>query len=192
MWMRNTIVGSVIGVVAIVGLLSFLLVHVSGDDSEKRAVLPNTQQASVSAEEIDRPDCPAVNLGGMELECLGGEIQPAQPQVTVVSLWAWWCEPCRAELPLFDQFAAAHPEYNVVGVHADQAAANGAKLLDDLDVAMPSYQDDSNSFAGNLGLPGVVPITVVFSSDGVMLGFIPKAFESVDELEAAVAEVVAA
>lgn len=188
--MRKTIIASAIGVLAIVGLLSFFLVNFGGEKTPRRAVLPTSIPAQPAAEQTDRPDCPAVNLAGVELDCLGGEIQPAQQQVTVVNLWAWWCEPCRTELPLFDQLAAAQPEYNVVGVHADKASSNGAKLLDDLQVTLPSYQDDSNAFAGTLGLPGVVPITVVLSSEGEMLGFVPQAFEDYHELEQAVAGVV--
>lgn len=190
--MRKTIIASVVGVLAILGLLSFFLVNASGEKTPRRAVLPTSLQTQPEAKQPQRPDCPAVNLAGVDLDCLGGEVQPAKQQVTVVNLWAWWCEPCRDELPLFDQLAAAHAEYNVVGVHADKASANGAKLLDDLQVTLPSYQDDSNAFAGTLGLPGVVPITVVLSGEGEMLGFVPQAFEDYHELEQAVAEVVGA
>ncbi|WP_367881621.1 TlpA family protein disulfide reductase [Corynebacterium sp. P3-F1] len=123
-----------------------------------------------------RPDCPGQTVGGVELPCLGGGDSGAQnngadhkgadrvgaDRITVANVWAWWCEPCRAELPALDEFAREHPEYTVVGVHADTNAANGAALLNDLGMELPSYQDSSNAFAGTLGLPGVVPVTVVF------------------------------
>lgn len=37
-----------------------------------------------------------------------------------------------------------------------------ATALTDLGIDLPSCRDDNNAFAGTLGLPGVVPITVVF------------------------------
>jgi len=148
-------------------------------------------ETSTSVEPVaSRPDCPGDEVGGVALGCLGGDVAaPPAGGVTVVNVWAWWCAPCREELPVVAQFAARHPDYTVVGVHADRSAVKGAALLADLGVETPSYQDDDNRFAGTLGLPGVIPITVVFR-DGVKVASFPQAFRSVDELDRAVAEVV--
>ena len=139
----------------------------------------------------ERPDCPATGAGGVELDCLGGENAPvASSGITVVNVWAWWCGPCRDELPYFDDFAAAHPEYTVVGVHADRNPGNGAAMLDELGISLASYQDLDNTFAGTLGLPGVIPLTVVFDGEEQVALF-PRTFASTAELEAVVAEAVA-
>lgn len=172
-------------------------------DTDDTAAEPTTQTSEPAqpapddAEVPPRPDCAATGVAGVELPCLGGETgaagateQPAGTQASVVNLWAWWCGPCRDELPIFDEFAAAHPEYDVVGVHADAYPANGAAMLEDLEVSLPSYQDSDNLFAGTLGLPGVVPITVIVI-EGEQVAMYPQPFESVAELEQAVAEAVA-
>ncbi|MGD7002159.1 thioredoxin domain-containing protein [Corynebacterium halotolerans] len=145
----------------------------------------------------DRPDCRASGVAGVDLPCLGGgngataaDTQPAGTEASVVNLWAWWCGPCRDELPILEEFADAHPEYDVVGVHADAHPDNGIALLEDLDVALPSYQDNDNLFAGTLGLPAVVPITLVVV-DGEQVAMFPQPFKTVAELEAAVSEAVA-
>lgn len=134
-----------------------------------------------------RPDCPSDGVGSVTLPCLGGENGDADVDAgaTVVNVWAWWCGPCRDELPVFEEFAERNPAYTVVGVHADPNAANGAAFLNDLDLSLASYQDDDNLFAGTLGLPNVVPITVVFD-DGEQVGMFPTPFDSVEQLEAAV------
>lgn len=125
-------------------------------------------------------------LAGVNLACLGdgaGKAASASDAgVTVVNVWAWWCGPCREELPLMDQVAREHPEWNVVGVHADKDAQRGEALLQELDVDMFSYQDFDNSFAGNLALPNVIPVTVVMK-DGKVTGSIIKAMHSVEEIE---------
>lgn len=139
---------------------------------------------------VDRPDCPSTGAGGVALDCLGGENSETPAEgITVVNVWAWWCGPCRDELPYFDEFAATHPEYTVVGVHADANPGNGAAMLEELGIGLASYQDLDNTFAGTLGLPGVIPITVVF--DGTeQVAMFPKTFESSRELADAVAEAV--
>ena len=76
-----------------------------------------------------------------------------------------------------------------MGVHADANAANGAALLDDLGVDLPSYQDENGTFAGELGLPNVIPITVVVRDGKVEKKFV-KPFTSADELEQAIDEVL--
>lgn len=137
-----------------------------------------------------RPDCPTVAIGPI-LPCLGGTTKESPKKPTVVNVWAWWCGPCRTELPLIDALATNHPEWNVIGVHADTNGANGAALLNDLGVQLPSLQDDSNTFAGTHALPGVVPITVVFDENGTMKKSFPAVFSSEAELERSVAEALA-
>lgn len=146
----------------------------------------------VAAKEGSRPECASTSVGGVELPCMGAQAAsdatPAE-QITVVSVWAWWCEPCREELPALNEFAHAHPEYRVVGVHADKNEAAGAALLDELNVDLPSYQDGSNTFAGTHGLPPVVPVMAVFRGDE-QVGVFPTPFTSADEIAQAVEGVV--
>lgn len=143
----------------------------------------------------ERPDCPAGPVAGVELPCLGGETMDGSAAgakttdegVSIVNIWAWWCEPCREELPYLEQVAQSHPEWNVVGVHADRNAGNGAAFLNDIDVNLPSYQDDSNLFAGTLALPGVIPITLLVVDGEVTERFI-QPFTSAAEIETSITE----
>ena len=185
----TVIIGVVLTVAVVAGAFVMLrTVNDPGPENGAQAAEdagPLTTDALLS-EVGDRPDCPATGAGGVALDCLGGENGPAATEgITVANVWAWWCGPCRDELPYFDEFAAAHPEYTVVGVHADRNPGNGAAMLDELGISLPSYQDLDNTFAGTLGLPGVIPITVVFDGDEQLQMF-PRTFESAAEIEEAV------
>ena len=126
---------------------------------------------------ISRPACPSSTVpgAGVELPCLseqqavdkhGGPNNHADDTaVTVVNMWAWWCQPCREEIPYLEQVQQQHPEWTIVGVHADQNAKNGAGMLEEMGADFVSYQDSHNKFATELALPGVIPITIVYVGD---------------------------
>ncbi len=157
---------------------------VEGADGERADVPP---AGPVGGAVPDRPDCPSTGVAGVNLPCLGGEGGSAdgEGEISVVNVWAWWCGPCRDELPHFQQFADENPAYDVVGVHLDANAGNGAAFLNELDLDLPSYQDADKRFVAALGLPGVLPVTVVIV-DGEQVAMFPRAFDSVAELEDAV------
>lgn len=186
-----SVIGTVVATVLVVAGAAAMLRGGAGGGGENAA--PESSAAAPAVQPVpQRPDCLPGGAGGVDLPCLGGAEageRPAADAVRVVNVWAWWCDPCRRELPVLDQFAAANPQYEVVGVHADPDAARGAALLNELGVALASYQDDAGRFAGELGLPGVVPITLVFVGEE-QVGMFPRTFDSADALAAAVAEVL--
>ncbi|WP_027004386.1 TlpA family protein disulfide reductase [Corynebacterium halotolerans] len=204
--MNNSIKGYLIGGVLLAILVVLAVpVMLSGPEDQRPGVVLRSQEPepdpvddiAPNPAEVPqgvRPRCTGQGAAGVELPCLGAENgdtpadgQPEDTEASVINVWAWWCEPCREELPIFDEFADAHPEYNVVGVHADAYPANGVEMLDSLGVDLPSYQDGDNTFAGTLGLPGVVPITVL-AVDGEQVAVFAQTFRSVEELEQKVAE----
>ncbi|QNQ89448.1 redoxin domain-containing protein [Corynebacterium poyangense] len=197
--MRPEIRWSILGVIVIsvVVLLTVPMMLRSSDDStptptanpDDSSTSPTTH-SEIAAPPGSRPDCPDIDLAGTSLECLGGHRQPvAQKHMVVVNLWAWWCAPCREEIPLLSSYADHHPEYTVVGVHVDSAGDAGADMLNDLGTSLASFQDGAQQLALKLGLPKVVPITLVFR-DGHQVGMFPQVFHSEEELDKAIDSVL--
>ncbi|MBG6122537.1 TlpA family protein disulfide reductase [Corynebacterium aquatimens] len=158
-----------------------------GDASRQGARLSTTGEVPVP----DRPECPSTSVGGVELECLGAKSagDASDDRITVANVWAWWCQPCRDELPALDAVARQRPEWTVVGVHADRDPAAGANLLNEMGVGLASYSDTSGAFAGALGLPGVVPVTVVFRGEEKLAVF-PEPFVDAPSIIKAVEDAI--
>lgn len=85
------------------------------------ATCPHVRPGSASTR---RPALPAVTL-----PCLGRG--PAVPMAglrgpAVLNLWATWCDPCRAEAPLFQRLHASGAKVRVLGVDSQDSGPDAA------------------------------------------------------------------
>ncbi|MEO6795167.1 MAG: TlpA disulfide reductase family protein [Mycobacterium sp.] len=105
----------------------------------------------------------------------------------VLNLWAYWCGPCRDELPALAEYQRrAGPGVLVVTVHQDDNEAAGLALLADLGVRLPTLQDGRRQVAAALRVPNVMPATVVLAADGSVARILPQPFSTAEEIAAAV------
>lgn len=105
----------------------------------------------------------------------------------VLNLWAYWCRPCREELPALAEYQRrAGPDVTVVTVHQDDNQAAGLALLTELGVRLPTLQDGRRRVAAALRVPNVIPATVVLAVDGSVARILPQSFATAEEIAAAV------
>ncbi|WP_188586886.1 TlpA disulfide reductase family protein [Gordonia jinhuaensis] len=136
-------------------------------------------------------------LAGITAECLGDAATVAmagitQGRPTVLNFWAAWCAPCREELPVMQDFArASGDKVTVMTVHARDGAQDpiaALALLRDLGVHLPAVLDSRGQIAGALGVPPVLPTTVLIRADGSVAKVVPTVFTSVDQIRSTVAD----
>jgi thiol-disulfide isomerase/thioredoxin len=147
----------------------------------------------------DLPPCPAAGtaqgpepLRGITLECAGNgtSVDVARllaGRATVLNLWAYWCGPCREELPAMAEYQQrVGSDVTVMTVHQDENETAALSLLADLGVRLPTLQDGRRLIAAALRVPNVMPATVVLRADGSVAEVLPRAFANADEIAAAV------
>ncbi|WP_374024086.1 TlpA family protein disulfide reductase [Mycobacterium sp. HNNTM2301] len=138
----------------------------------------------------DGPGPPA--LRGITVECAadGSVVDVARALAgrrVVLNLWAYWCAPCAAELPAMAEYQRrAGPDVTVVTVHQDENETAALLRLAELGVRLPTLQDGRRRVAAALGVANVMPATVVLRPDGSVAQMLPRAFDSADEIAAAV------
>ncbi|HEU4362224.1 MAG TPA: TlpA disulfide reductase family protein [Mycobacterium sp.] len=131
-------------------------------------------------------------LRGVVVDCAadGNPVDAARVlagRQVVLNLWAYWCAPCRAELPAMAEYQRRMGSAAmVVTVHQDENEAAALALLAQLGVRLPTLQDGSRRIAAALRVPNVMPATVLLAPDGSVARILPRAFASADEIAAAV------
>ena len=84
----------------------------------------------------------------------------------VVNVWASWCPPCRAEMPLLERAAADYRgRVAFLGVASKDDAADAEAFLRRVDVTYPNVFDATGDVRDELGLRGF-PTTYIFDAAG--------------------------
>ncbi len=150
------------------------------------ALGPNAARAASGAEAL-RP----LLTGGMAKFTLSDEAKPAPPapfrdgegrertladfagRVVLVSLWATWCVPCRAEMPTLDalQGKLGGKDFEVLAISQDRAGPVKAKaFMDEIGVKhLPFYIDATMKSGRSLGAYGL-PTAILYGRDGREIG----------------------
>lgn len=112
------------------------------------------------AERLPPVELPALTAGEpLDLAELDG---PA-----VINLWATWCEPCRRELPDFQDASADHPDVRFLGVDIGEDPRVAQDFLDELGVTFEQYADEDGQLSDRLGV-AALPVTLVVDANGAI------------------------
>ncbi|HET7901444.1 MAG TPA: TlpA disulfide reductase family protein [Candidatus Nanopelagicales bacterium] len=130
-------------------------------------------QADLAPCPASDPSVPARSDGlpDLVLPCLGEgpDVRLAGLRGTplVLNLWASWCQPCRAELPLLAHLDATTPGVELLGVDVEDRPDRALSLLVDTGVHYPSVRDTGRTTQPSLRWVGL-PMTVFATAEGVV------------------------
>lgn len=115
----------------------------------------------------------AGSIAGVELTTLDGVpvTLTGRDRPMVVNLWASWCGPCRAEMPMMMEVAAATGDVDMVFVNQGEDPRRVALYL--IEEHLPAdriLMDPDRGLSGRFGAFGL-PATVFIGADGKMAAF---------------------
>ncbi|MGK5679637.1 TlpA family protein disulfide reductase [Actinoplanes sp. URMC 104] len=113
---------------------------------------------------------PATGLPDVSLPCFSGDggaiALRSLRGPAVINLWASWCQPCRAELPVMQSLAdKAAGRLTVLGVDTGDQRDKGASFAGDKGVRMPTLFDEKSLLLNGLGRVNL-PVTVFLDAAG--------------------------
>lgn len=87
----------------------------------------------------------------------------------VISFWASWCGPCRAELPALSAYAASHPEVVWLALNVDREKAPSDAFLQKVNVTIPIGYDNDAVTMGTFGVSSMPTLFLVDKKGNIAL-----------------------
>jgi thiol-disulfide isomerase/thioredoxin len=95
------------------------------------------------------------------------DISKHHGRVVVVSFFASWCGPCRAELPALAAYAKTRPDVDFVAVNVDRQRPQAEAFLRSVPVDLPIAYDTDAAILGDFGVISM-PTTFVVDPKGIV------------------------
>lgn len=149
-------VAVLLGVLALVGLLTYGLVQSEPDRGIDNAVAQG-ERKEAPAFELDR-------LGGGGR----GSLSDYRGKVVVLNFWGSWCEPCRTESPLLQRWherLSKDGSGTVVGVDALDVTSDALEFVDEFGLTYPMLKDSDEEVYPDYGVVQF-PETFVIDAQG--------------------------
>ena len=89
-------------------------------------------------------------------------------KVILVNIWATWCAPCIAEMPMLDELQAAKggPSFEVVTISLDRTVEEASQWFKKNGIEnLPLWHDGTYGVSGELALPGL-PTSIFYNRQG--------------------------
>jgi thiol-disulfide isomerase/thioredoxin len=177
---------------ALVGVMAVAwLFYAGGLDSIQSTVASFTQPAApapVTTADIGQaaPGLKLPLVGGGEVDLAGYKGRPV-----ILTFWATWCDPCRAEMPVFERAQQQYRDQGlaVLGVDFQEQDPQIQAFLAEIGVTFPSMVDRTGEVARQWRATGL-PTTFLIDRQGIIQDVRVGAFTD-DMLQAKLAKLVA-
>jgi len=117
---------------------------------------------------------PIPNLKFHDLAGQAQRLDSLRGSITVISFWATWCTPCRAELPrlssLSQQYASKGVRFLAISVDDPKDFPRIQPFFHQQNIALDVWTGADIDTLDRLGLGDVVPATLILDKDGEIIG----------------------
>jgi len=151
-------------------VLALILTHDGNSGSSPSALTPTTDVSPTDASKA-KVGTPAPNFTLRSTTGATVRLSDLRGHPVVIAFFASWCNPCREELPVLQEFARQdRGRLRVVGVSFQDLSSDTAAFIRRLHVTFPALVDDPSAPTGQrYGVRGI-PQTIFVDSHGIVRG----------------------
>ena len=140
----------------------------------------------VSCSSIAKQAASNVPVLNIELPCTDGKSSIVLNEVrgpAIVNAWASWCDPCKQEIPLFNQIAKIQNKtFQVIGINVEERNRNeGKNFAERMGMHWPQLYDQNGITKSLFGLG--IPTTIFINEQGEIVYKKMGKFESLNDLK---------
>jgi len=138
------------------------------------------------------PDAAIPGLPSLTLRCLGHgpdvDLSRLRGTPLVVNVWASWCPPCIAEMPILAAAASElRGQVQFLGVDIQDRDASALAMMRDFEADFPSVVDEPGVIRGEMAISGP-PVTFFVNEQGIITGRHDGALPSTEYFNALLSE----
>ena len=113
-------------------------------------------------------DAPNLTLG--DLEGIQHSLSDYRDQVVLVNLWATWCPPCKAEMPILQAFYALHrgESFTVVAIEDGEPKSEVLSFVNQFNLTFPIWLDPAYQATDRAFKTKNLPSSYVIDRTGVI------------------------
>lgn len=158
-------VGMILAGVGIILIGIAALFALPGGDDAAEAGGAEEYSSIPMAVEYEAPELTLVNIEGQE-----ESLADYEGQVVLVNLWATWCPPCKAELPVLQGYYENHVDdgFTIIGIDFGEPADTVISFVDSARLTYPIWIDEGSE-SGLAFNSYSLPASFVIDRDGTVV-----------------------
>ncbi len=87
-------------------------------------------------------------------------------KAVVINFWAAWCEPCKEEMPLLDEYAKKYPQIEILAINYDEPLQSVQRYINNNGIGLRILMDPGGKIANQFRVFGF-PTTFFIDAEGI-------------------------
>lgn len=135
----------------------------SNDDAGQLDELPGASLPESAAVGAPAPDFELNNLANETIR-----LSDLRGKIVVINFWATWCEPCKVEMPFFEElYSSSQKKLEILAVNFDEPSQQVQQFAEEYQLSFPILLDPGGNVQNLYRVRGY-PTTFMLDEEGIV------------------------